>query len=427
MPPAEPVHHLGGLLTRIPGEPWWEAVIAGNTLAAWGLALILLLGSVAVLHLLVRFLAARVAKLASRTTTNIDDLFIGLLAGTRGFFMWAVGMALASLPLALAPEVLRIGQFIVVVAIGVQAVLWGGKVVSFGVDWFLRRRARQRGGEDGALATSMVAVRFIALLALYSIVFLVAADNLGFDVTALVAGLGITGIAVALAVQSILGDLFSSLSIVFDKPFVVGDFIVIGEETGTVEYIGLKTTRLRALSGEQLIVSNSDLLGSRIHNFKRMRERRAVFTVGLAYANPPELLERIPGLIRGAVEDQPKVRIEYSAFKQFGITSLDFETVYWIQSPDYTLYMETQQKINLGIMGRLTEAGARFASPNAPVPGAPPGAQPAPIAPAIPQDVSPSTRTQPERGSGAEPAGRQAAPDSAMRSTSSPFQSLQPH
>jgi small-conductance mechanosensitive channel len=190
-----------------------------------------------------------------------------------------------------------------------------------------------------------------------------ALDNLGIEVTALIAGLGIGGIAVALATQNILGDLFASLLIVLDKPFVLGDFIVVGDFVGHVEKIGLKTTRLRSLSGEQLVVSNNDLLQSRLRNFKRMIERRVLFTVGVTYDTPLEKLAAVPGMIREIIESQPDVRFDRSHFKEFGSYSLNFETVYFVLSPEFGRYMDRQQAINLAIYDRFAQNEIKFAYP----------------------------------------------------------------
>jgi len=190
-----------------------------------------------------------------------------------------------------------------------------------------------------------------------------ALDNLGIDVTALVAGLGIGGVAVALAVQNVLGDLFASLSIILDKPFVIGDFLVIGEYMGSVEYVGLKTTRVRSLSGEQLVFSNSDLLKSRIRNYGRMYERRVVFNIGVTYDTPRELLKRIPGMIRAAVEAQDKTRFDRSHFMKYGDYALQFETVYYVLSPDYNVYMDIQQAIYLIIHEDFEQNHIDFAYP----------------------------------------------------------------
>jgi len=198
---------------------------------------------------------------------------------------------------------------------------------------------------------------------LWSVVLLLALDNLGMDVTALVAGLGVGGIAVALAAQNILADLFASISIVLDKPFVLGDFVVLDGFAGSVEHVGLKTTRVRSLTGEQLIFSNTDLLGSRLRNYGRMRERRIVFSVGVTYGTSREKLDKIPGILREAVESVPKARFDRAHFKAFGPSSLDFEIVYWVTLPDYAVYMDSQQAINLRIFDRFAAEGIEFAYP----------------------------------------------------------------
>jgi small-conductance mechanosensitive channel len=207
------------------------------------------------------------------------------------------------------------------------------------------------------------ALGFIVQMGLWSAVVLLALDNLGVDITALVAGLGVGGVAVALAVQNILGDLFASLAIVLDKPFVLRDFIIVGDLLGTVEHIGLKTTRVRALSGEQLIFSNADLLSSRIRNFGRMFERRVVFQIGVTYQTPRGKLEAIPGIIRDAITAQDGTRFDRSHFAAYGDFSLNFESVYYVLSPDYNRYMDIQQAINLRIHERFEAEEIEFAYP----------------------------------------------------------------
>jgi len=186
---------------------------------------------------------------------------------------------------------------------------------------------------------------------------------MGVDITALIAGLGIGGIAVALALQNVLGDLFASLSIVLDKPFVIGDFIIVDDLLGTVEHIGLKTTRVRSLFGEQLVFSNSDLLNSRIRNYKRMHERRIVFSLGVTYQTPYEKLAAIPDIIREIIELQEQVRFDRAHFKEYGDFALEFEIVYYMLVPDYNAYMDTQQAINLALYERFEKEGISFAYP----------------------------------------------------------------
>jgi small-conductance mechanosensitive channel len=209
----------------------------------------------------------------------------------------------------------------------------------------------------------MKALIFVIRLVLWSVVALLVLDNLGVDITALVAGLGVGGIAVALAVQNVLGDLFASLSIVLDKPFVNGDFIAIGDLVGNVEHVGLKTTRVRSLSGEQLVFSNADLLSSRIKNFGRMNERRIAFSIGVTYDTPRETLRQIPEMIKRAVESEDEARFDRSHFKEFGDSALMFETVYYVLVPDYAKYMDVQQAINLSIHEQFEASRIEFAFP----------------------------------------------------------------
>lgn len=200
-------------------------------------------------------------------------------------------------------------------------------------------------------------------VALWSLVLLLILDNLGLNVSALIASLGIGGIAVALAVQNILGDLFASLSIAIDKPFVIGDFIIVDDLMGTVEHVGLKTSRIRSLGGEQIVFSNNDLLKSRIRNYKRMQERRVVFAIGVTYGTAEKELERIPDIIRQAIEAQPAARFDRTHFKGFGAFSLDFEAVYYVRQADYNVYMDAQQAINLQLVRDFAAKGIDFAFP----------------------------------------------------------------
>jgi small-conductance mechanosensitive channel len=200
-------------------------------------------------------------------------------------------------------------------------------------------------------------------LTLWVIVTLMVLDNFGINITTLVASLGVGGVAVALATQNILGDLFASLSIMLDKPFEVGDFIIVGEVLGAVEHIGLKTTRVRGLGGEQVVFSNGDLLKSRIHNHKRMQTRRVAFVLRVAYGTSEEQLCRIPRLIRDIITARPNVDFERAHFMMWGEWSLDFEVVYHFRSPDYILHMDAQQDIFLGIYRRFEQEGIQFAHP----------------------------------------------------------------
>jgi small-conductance mechanosensitive channel len=200
-------------------------------------------------------------------------------------------------------------------------------------------------------------------LLVWIVIFLLALQNFGVNITALITGLGIAGIAVALAVQNILGDVLASLSIVIDKPFVIGDYIVVDTFQGTVEDVGLRTTRLKSLSGEQIIFSNAELLKARIRNYKRMTERRATFTIGLQYDTPADKVERVPGIIHDLITSIPQTRLDRTHFQGFGDSSLNVETVYFVLVPDYNVYMDIQQQINLTLLRRFAAEGIEFAFP----------------------------------------------------------------
>jgi small-conductance mechanosensitive channel len=302
---------------------------------------------------------ARLSRLAKRTETHWDDAVLDLLANTKSLALLIFALFFGSLALTLTDKVRTIILSVTLIALIVQGGLWASQLLHY---WLKRSMEKRRKEDPGSVAALNVS-SWVARLIIWSIVLLLILDNLGINITALVAGLGVGGIAVALAVQNILGDLFASLSIVLDKPFAVGDFIIIDDYLGSVENVGLKTTRLRSLSGEQLVMSNADLLSSRIRNYGRMYERRIVFNLGVTYQTPREKLKKIPGIIREAVESQEKTRFDRSHFKAYGDFSLDFETVYYVLEPDYNVYMDIQQSVNLAIHERFEQETIEFAYP----------------------------------------------------------------
>jgi small-conductance mechanosensitive channel len=339
-----------------------EAKFLGEPLLHWAQAAAVFLAAIAALSI-VRFAVVRRARKASSDGGSaLRALPFRLASKLSWLTVLALALRVSILPLQLDGRADAFLRGIVVVALAWQTAIWAGLVVESLVDLYVTKRLDENGHSESSVASTAV-FKVLAKIAAYLVVVLVALDNMGVDITALVAGLGVGGIAIALAVQNIVGDLFSSMTIALDKPFVVGDFIVVDDKMGTVEKIGIKTTRVRALSGEQLVFGNSDLLGSRIQNFKRMQERRILFTIGVIYPTSSEQLEAIPGLIREAVEAQQNARFDRSHFKQFGAYSLDFETVYYVTVPDYPAYMSVQQSINLQLFRRFAEEGIEFAYP----------------------------------------------------------------
>ena len=217
--------------------------------------------------------------------------------------------------------------------------------------------------ETGGKLKQVRGIILILNAILWTIGLIFLFDNLGFNVTAVLTGLGVGGIAIALAAQTILGDLFNYFVIFFDRPFELGDFIIVDDKLGTVEYIGLKTTRIKSLQGEQIVFSNSNLTNSRIHNYKKMLQRRVLFKMGVVYDTDRQKLEKIPKLIKSIVEAQEDTTFDRAHFSAFGDFSLTIEVVYYVQTPDYNRYMDIQQRINISIHESFAQNGIEFAFP----------------------------------------------------------------
>ena len=330
-----------------------------NDLLAWSIATGIAVAICLLLYAARKLLVGRISAFAQHTTTWLDDLAARVLAATHPLFMLVIGIYAGSHWLALPAKTVTTLEHLAVTALLLQMARWGDVAVH---GWLHYYRLR-RGEQDAASTTSNAALGFVARVLLWAVIALMILDNFGVNITTLVASLGIGGIAVALAMQNILGDLFSSLSIVLDKPFVVGDFITVDDFSGNVEYIGLKTTRIRGLGGEQIVFSNSDLLQSRIRNFKRMQTRRIVFSIGVVYEISKQQLLSIPGILRDAVQAQPQAKFDRAHFKSYGASSLDFEVVYIVQTPDYATYMDIQQAINVSLFERFEQEGIGFAYP----------------------------------------------------------------
>jgi small-conductance mechanosensitive channel len=290
------------------------------------------------------------------------------LVRTSSLFLLVVAIYAGTFFVALPPPVDRAITSALVIALFLQGALWASQIVVGWVAWYAASKAEQ----NRAIANALQLIQLLARVVVWSIAILLILKNLGFDVTALVAGLGIGGIAVALAAQNILSDLFASLAIVLDQPFVVGDSVVVGDKSGTVERIGIKTTRIRSLTGEELIVANADLLASRIHNYRRMAQRRVAFTISVSYQTPAEKLEKLAGMLRALVEGEAQVRFDRAHFARYGDFGLIYEVVYWVLSADYNLYMDIQQRINVAIYRQLRDAAIEFAYVSQTVPTAAP-------------------------------------------------------
>lgn len=336
-----------------------ERMVLGNELSAWLLALGLTLVVMIALPAIKAQIRRRLQARAAQQDAVISRYAVEIVSGTRRSILLLVAVFVGARALVLPAKIDATLTTVTAVALLIQTTLWA--LEAFDV-WVTRYEQRAR-ARDAGDATIVGLISFVGRTAICAIAVLMILDNLGFNITTLVASLGIGGIAIALAVQNVLADLFASLSIGLDKPFVVGDFIIVGDMMGTVEHVGLKTTRLRSLSGEQLIFSNTDLLQSRIRNYKRMYERRIVFKFGVLYDTPREALGRLPGIVREIIESQDGVRFDRAHFFSFGDSSLDFEVVYYVLDADFNHYMDIQQAINLAMIDRFAELGVAFAFP----------------------------------------------------------------
>ena len=306
-------------------------------------------------------LAVRKLRLLSaRTRTTADDHLVAVLERTHPVIVALVGL-LVGLKLLPLDELWhqRLGQLWFAV-VALQLALWAQEAVA-------RLLAAYQGRHGGGttLSASATLLGWGLRGAVWVVVVLAVLSNLGVNITAFVASLGIGGIAVALAVQNILGDLFASLAIAVDKPFEVGDSITVGDVTGTVERVGLKTTRIRSLGGEQIVMSNAELLKRTVANFKRLQTRRAVLAFGISHETPADDVAAVPPLVKALIEADPLLEFVRAHFKGFGERSLDFEAVYRVRDASYDVYMDRQQALNLALMRGLEDRGIRLAFPAA--------------------------------------------------------------
>jgi small-conductance mechanosensitive channel len=333
--------------------------LVGNPVRAWAISAAILLFVLAALFIARRLLRSRLHKLADEQDLVSLKVASHVAGQSKGWFLLLVAVYLALRSIDASETFDTVFGRILVIGMLVQMGLWAVA----GVGRFMLLRREQQLEEDAGAVAAMDIVSFLLRIAVWAIVFLLALDNLGVNITALVAGLGVGGIAIALAAQTIIGDLFASLSIVLDRPFVLGDFLIIDNLAGNVEKVGLKTTRVRSLSGEQIVFSNADLLHSRIHNYGRMFERRIAFSIGVVYQTSAEKLEQIPVILKDIMAKQESARFDRAHFQRFGDFSLNFEIVYYVESSDYKLYMDIQQAVNLEIVRRFAEAEIEFAYP----------------------------------------------------------------
>jgi small-conductance mechanosensitive channel len=340
----------------------WALPFHGNPVGNWVLAGVAFLVTFTILPMVRGFITARRRKWIQAGHQLPTAIEIGaiLVERTSKLFLLSVALYFAASQLNLPARIEHALSVVIILTFWFQGGLWAMAVVRYAIN----QRAR-RNGADATLSSSIDIIVFIAGITIWAMAFLLALDNLGVEIKPLLAGLGITGIAVALAVQTVLGDLLASLSIALDKPFVVGDSLQVDNLSGTVEHIGVKSTRIRSVDGEQLIFSNADLLKSRIRNNGRMRERRATFSINVGYDTPPEKLRDVPPFVKGVIEAQKDTRFDRCHLLGLGDWALRFEVVYFVTVSDYLTYANAQQAIILAILERFPEIDVKFAFPYA--------------------------------------------------------------
>lgn len=337
--------------------PLLNAEYFGNTLMAYLVAAGMVIAGLLVVFLFSRLVASRLTRWAASTETLVDDFFVAILERTLLPLMYFGVVYLGLNGLQLNDGVKKLMEVVGALLVTFLGVNFLRRAIQFLVFGYWLKR---QGGDVERQLRGLMPIFSVTLWAL-GIIFLL--DNLGFQVSAMVAGLGIGGVAVALAAQAVLGDFFSYFAITVDRPFELGDFIILGDYMGTVEHIGIKTTRIRSLGGEQLVLSNTDLTNSRLRNYKRMQTRRVVFKLGVTYDTSLDKLTAIPPMVRAIVERTPNTRFDRCHFASYGDFNLVIEVVYFVLSSDYNVYMDVQQAINFAIKEEFEKLKIEFAFP----------------------------------------------------------------
>lgn len=351
------------LTALLPNLTYELPVLGEVNFQSYVMAAIVFVGLTIFFWILRMVVLRHVKVLAQKTSSSFDDMIIDAVDGIRAWVYTIVALYISlqffTLPDALDKVIVGVFLF----AIVWQAIEVASCFVNYFVTQFLEKDEDGDGEIDPNSANSANLVTLISRLAMWSFGAIFVLSNLGVEVTSLIAGLGIGGIAIAFALQGVLSDLFASFSLYFDKPFRIGDFIVIGDNSGKVERIGIKTTRLRTLQGEELVVSNTELTTARVQNFKKMQERRIVSTFGITYETPQERTKEVPGIVKRIFESLEGAHLDRVHLTSFGDFALIYELVYYVESSDYSEYLDLQQSFNFDLMKRFAELGIEFAYP----------------------------------------------------------------
>jgi small-conductance mechanosensitive channel len=336
-------------------------ILAGNLINDWLIALCIVVGTYIIMMMFRRLVRRLLEKIEHKRCTFTLHFIAETIGRSGGIFFAVVAMSIGSHYLEFAENVRLVFDHLLIVAIILQLARWLSSLVTL-----IIIKQRQSAMDGNSENVTRLPLRFVGMLTktgLWMIAIGLCLDVLGYDLSRIVTGLGISGIVVALAAQNIVADLFATFTIFVDRPFVVGELITVDDMTGKIERIGLKTTRIRSLSGEQILVGNQDLLKSRLRNFARLSERRILFRLRIEYGTSPALLARLPSLVKEIVDEQELTRYDRGHFVDFGEFSLEFEFAYYVESPDLITVMNVREKVNLEICQRFKENGILFAFP----------------------------------------------------------------
>ncbi|MBU1197225.1 mechanosensitive ion channel family protein [Candidatus Micrarchaeota archaeon] len=339
--------------------PYLDWTAFGNTGVQYMDSLIYFVTVVIVLWIFKKIVLSALHTLSRKTRHTYDDYIIDFIHEIKAPVYLLTALYVSTQPLTLEPILSKGIEYALAIGIMYYVVKGVNRVISALVDAYTEKR-RKKGEHDEAM---MNVLKTFAHAIIWVVAALLILDNLGLDIGALLAGVGIGGLAIALAAQAVLSDILASFSIYFDKPFKVGDFIIIGSDMGVVKYIGIKTTRIQTLQGQELVVSNQELTSTRVNNYKRMQKRRIQFSFGIVYGTPIAKMKKIPGMVKKIVDANPLCKTDRVHFKKFGDFSLDYEVVYYLDSADYNVYMDAQQTINLNIADAFEKNKIDFAFP----------------------------------------------------------------
>ena len=301
----------------------------------------------------------RLEKLSHRTKTDLDDFLVHIVENVKPPFYFLISFYIAANFLILSAIVRKVLLAIVLVVLVIQTILIFQKII----DFVVKKKILKPGEDNRDKEMAIKLATQILKVTIWTLGLIMILANFGIEVTSLIAGLGIGGVAIALALQNILGDIFACFSIFMDKPFKPGDFIIVGPDMGTVNKIGIKSTRIETLEGQELVISNKELTESRINNYGAMKKRRVVFSLGVVYETPVSQVRRIPQIIEKIIKSAPETQFFRAHFKNYGDFSLNFEIVYYVLNSDHTKYMDIQQEINLKILETFQKENIVFAYP----------------------------------------------------------------